>query len=277
MPLWVNLLFGTNVIPADERPYLTGGISLDFQPPHNWPESEKEALQIQHQFRKKVVIEDCFDKIELITSIDTAYDNKRNRLYSAVVTMTYPEMAVIEKVVAEGKVRFPYIPAFLAFREGPVVLKSLSRLKQVPDLLIFAGHGIAHPRKFGMASHIGLITDFPSIGCSRKVLIGDFEMPGEKKGSSSQLILNDETVGRVYRTKEAVKPMFISSGHRCSLDTAVEIIVNCLTTFRMPEPLRLAHLYAGKFKRSSGRKYKNNKISNQKSPSNMKHRRKTED
>jgi deoxyribonuclease V len=272
----VSLLFDTKALPADERSYLIGGISLDFQPPHNWPRTEKEALQIQHQFRKKIIHDDCFDKIELITSIDTAYDKRKNRLFSAAVTMTYPDMAIIEKVVAEGDVKFPYIPAFLAFREGPVVLKSLSRLKQVPDLLIFAGHGIAHPRKFGLASHIGLITDFPSIGCARKVLIGDFEMPGEKKGSSSPLIMNDEMVGRVYRTKEAVKPMFISSGHKCSLDAAVEIIVNCLTTFRMPEPLRLAHLYVGKFKRSLTRKYKNNKISDQKSPSNMKYRRKTE-
>jgi deoxyribonuclease V len=156
--------------------------------------------------------------------------------------------------VAEMEVAFPYIPALLAFREGPVILRALSRLTIDPDVLIFSGHGIAHPRGFGMASHLGLLADTASIGCARKRLCGDYLMPDPEKGSISSLFVANVEAGYAYRTKEGVKPMFISPGHKCGILDALDIVEKCLTGYRMPEPQRLAHLFASKYKQAADRK-----------------------
>nr|MBN2276653.1 endonuclease V [candidate division Zixibacteria bacterium] len=228
---------------------------MKFQPLHEWPSTPGEAVKIQQQFKSSIILENVLDKIETIAAVDTAYNVVNNRLYAAVVTLKYPDLNDVERAVAEMEAQFPYIPALLAFREGPVILKAISRLKRKPDVIIYAGHGIAHPRSFGMASHIGLFTDIPSIGCARKVLVGEHRMPGRVKGSCSPLSFQDSTVGFVYRTKGEVKPMIISPGHKCDLKNALEIVVNCLSDFRMPEPLRQAHLFASKFKQSSAKKF----------------------
>ncbi|PKK83941.1 MAG: endonuclease V [candidate division Zixibacteria bacterium HGW-Zixibacteria-1] len=194
------------------------------------------------------------EKPRLITAVDTAFNSKVNRLYAAAVTLTYPDMKNHERAVAQCEADFQYIPALLAFREGPVILKALSRLQTKPDVIIYPGHGLAHPRGLGLASHLGLITDIPSIGCARRCLVGDYRTPPQEKGGCTSLFVSDVEAGFVYRTKSNVKPMFISPGHKCTIRDALDIIVGCLTEYRMPEPLRLAHLFANKYKQSAEKK-----------------------
>jgi len=227
---------------------------LDYKKLHDWPQNISEAVRIQHDLKPQIKIDSAFDKIELVAAVDTAYNDKVNRLYAAAVTMNISEMVDVERAVAEMDAVFEYIPAALSFREGPVLLKALSRLQIRPDLIIFAGHGITHPRSFGMASHLGLLMDIPSIGCARKLLSGEFQMPDEERGSYSPLYVANIHCGYVYRTKTKVKPMFISPGHLCSIEDSLEIVKKCLTEYRMPEPLRLAHLFASKYKQSAEKK-----------------------
>ena len=230
---------------------------MEFQPWHEWPKSPNDAVKLQNELKSRIDVSVTLGRPELITAVDTAYSGKANRLYAAAVTLKYPSLEHLERAVAESEVRFPYIPALLAFREGPVIMKALTRLQTVPDLLIFSGHGLAHPRGVGMAAHLGILANIPSIGCARKCLVGDYRNPPQEKGSCSSLFVSDVEVGLVYRTKSNVKPMFVSPGHRCTIRDAFEIVSSCLTEYRMPEPLRLAHLFANKFKQSAERKMEN--------------------
>lgn len=227
---------------------------MEYRRLHDWTDNPEVAVSIQMDLGPLVVSESCFEKLEHITAVDTAFNINTNRLYAAAVTLTYPELTDTERVVGEMETSFPYLPALLSFREGPVILKTLSRLKIRPDLVIFAGHGVAHPRSFGMASHLGLLLDIPSIGCARKCLVGEYSEPPVEKGGCSSLSLSNIACGFVYRTRSGVKPMFISPGHKCSMDDALKIIINCLGQYRMPLPLRLAHMYANKYRRSAERK-----------------------
>lgn len=231
---------------------------MDFRELHNWPTNPHDAGRIQNEFAGLVIKESCFEKLEYITAVDTAYDNDSNRLHAAAVTMKYPELNETEKTVAEMDILFPYIPSLLSFREGPVILKALSKLIVKPDLVIFAGHGIAHPLSFGMASHLGLLLDTPSIGCARKCLDGQYVEPGSEPGQYSLLSVANVECGYVYRSRAKVKPIFISPGYKCSPEDSLKIIINCLREYRMPQPLRLAHLYANKYRRASERKRQNN-------------------
>jgi deoxyribonuclease V len=232
---------------------------LEFQPLHEWPKNPNEAVRIQLQFKSRITLQSQCENPQLITAVDTAYNEKNSRLYAAAVTLKYPELENVERAVAEMEAGFPYIPALLAFREGPVILKALARLSTRPDVIIYPGHGVAHPRSFGMACHLGLLTDIPAIGCAKKCLTGDFRQPSEEKGSCSSLFVSNVEVGFVYRTKDDVKPMFITPGYKCSIRDAIDIIVGCLTQYRMPEPLRLAHLFANKYKHSAAKKLGVNK------------------
>jgi len=233
---------------------------LDFRKLHDWPTNPHDAGRIQNEFAGLVIKESCFEKLEYITAIDTAYNNDSNRLYAAAVTMKYPELSETEKAVAQMDISFPYIPNLLGFREGPVILKTLSRLAVKPDMVVFAGHGIAHPLSFGMASHLGLLLDIPSIGCARKCLAGQYVEPGSEPGQYSLLSVANVNCGYVYRSRARVKPIFISPGYKCNLEDSLKIIINCLRGYRMPQPLRLAHLYASKYCRAGKRKEQNNNL-----------------
>jgi deoxyribonuclease V len=146
----------------------------------------------------------------------------------------------LEEVVAVQPPRFPYMPGLLSFREGPVILEALSRLKAAPDVLMFDSQGIAHPRRFGLASHIGLLTDTPAVGCAKTRLIGEFLEPQRARGSTAYLTDEDETIGAVVRTRSGVKPVFVSIGHRMDLDTCIRIVLASCRGYRLPEPLRKA-------------------------------------
>ena len=227
---------------------------LEFPSLHDWPKNPNDAVRIQNELRSRLIIDSGIEKLEYIAAVDTAFNEKNNRLFAAAIIMRYPELVDVDRAVAELEAAFPYIPALLAFREGPVILKAISRLRVRPDVIIFPRQGIAHPRGIGMASHLGLWTDITSVGCARKCLVGDYRTPGEAKGCCSSLFVSDREVGFVYRTKDNVKPMFITPGHKCSIRDAVDVVIKCLRDYRMPEPLRLAHLFAVKYKQSALRK-----------------------
>lgn len=222
---------------------------MNFRELHTWDVAQHEAIAIQNKLQKQIQIRSLDVKIKNICAVDTIFDNKLNILIAAACVFSYPERKAIEQNISSVEAQFPYIPGLNAFREGPVILDALKNISSSPDLLLLSGHGIAHPRKIGLASHMGLITNTPSIGCARNKLVGEFNDPGVKRGSCSDLIYRNVPVGIVYRSRENTKPIFISPGHLCDISGTLEIIACCLSRYRMPEPLRAARRLVGKRKR----------------------------
>ena len=209
--------------------------------------STKELINTQKMLAEKVIKEDQFDKIEFVAGADISNEafKPEKPLYAAVVVLAYPEMELVEWVSYSKVTDFPYIPGLLAFREAPVIIKALEKLKTRPDVIMVDGHGVAHPRKLGIASHIGVLTDYPTIGCAKSVLVGtpDGDLPA-RRGNYVDLIWHKEVIGNVVRTKDNVAPVYVSTGHKVGLDTAREIVLTCARGYRLPEPTRLAHQYA---------------------------------
>jgi deoxyribonuclease V len=172
---------------------------------------------------------------------DVAYSKKGNLLFGAIVILSFPDMEILDMATADGQIPFPYIPTLLTFREGPILIKTFQRLKVKPDVMIFDGQGIAHPRGMGLASHMGLWLNLPSIGCAKTALLDEFISPGPSKGSYEWIRREGKKVGAVLRTKEKVKPLFVSPGHRIDLLTSIQLLLESCRRFRIPEPLRKAH------------------------------------
>lgn len=202
------------------------------------PASSAEAIAIQQELRQHVVLNDDFDELNTIAGIDVGYDLKTNQSRAALVLLKNGELTT--SVVAYDETPFPYVPGLLSFREAPVILKALACLQEPPDLIFVDGHGVAHPRRLGVAAHIGVLSGLPTIGVAKKKLCGDFDEPGPHRGDRSLLMHKGERIGTVLRSKENVKPLFISPGHRVSHDTAVALVLQYLTRYRLPEPTRLA-------------------------------------
>lgn len=212
---------------------------------HPWDVSPNEARRIQEDLKDRI---DCKDSIKLnkintIAACDASFKN--GSVKGCVCVFTYPSLKMIETVSCKMKVRFPYIPGLLTFREGPVILRCLGRIRQEPDLVIFDGQGIAHPKRMGIATHLGIILDKPTIGCAKSLLYGKYILPGIKKGSYTY-ILNDknDVIGACLRTRDNIKPVFVSYGYKISLETSVKLILSCVTKYRIPEPVRSAHRMA---------------------------------
>ncbi len=208
---------------------------------HSWKVSVDEAIRIQEALRERIVLEKAFPELRYIAGGDVGYSKNRNLLLGAIVVLSFPEMERVDFAVAYGRIPFPYIPGLLSFREGPVLIKTFAKLKIKPDVMLFEGQGIAHPRGFGLASHLGLWLDLPSIGCTKTPLVSEFVSPGTSKGSFEWIQKDGEKAGAALRTKEGVKPIFISPGHRIDLTTSIQIILATCRRFRIPEPLRQAH------------------------------------
>jgi deoxyribonuclease V len=212
---------------------------------HRWDVSPAKAIEIQKHLAPKVVKRDDFEAISFIGGIDVGFEQKGAVTKAAVTVFSYPELERRAYSVATVPTSFPYIPGLLSFREGPAIMRALSDLEFLPGLFLFDGQGIAHPRRIGIASHIGVILDMPTIGVAKSRLTGKpQDILGDEKGSWVPLFDNDEIVGAMVRTRAGVKPVYVSTGHRVSMETAIEIVRACTTRFKLPEPIRSAHLLA---------------------------------
>jgi deoxyribonuclease V len=205
---------------------------------HPWPTDLEEARAIQQRLRDDVVIHDDFGTIRTIAGVDAGYEGDQAK--SAIVVFSYPALEPLDYVIARRPAPFPYIPGFLSFREMPAALAALDELRVKPDMLLCDGQGIAHPRRLGIAAHLGVYTGLPSIGCAKSLLVGHHGAVPDERGAHVPLIQRGEEIGAVLRTRVGVKPVFISVGHRVSLDTALQIVLSCLTKYRLPEPIRAA-------------------------------------
>jgi deoxyribonuclease V len=172
---------------------------------------------------------------------DVAYSKNENRLFGAIVVLSFPDMEILDMATADGKIPFPYIPNLLSFREAPILIQIFEKLRVKPDIMVYDGQGIAHPRRFGLASHLGLWFDLPSIGCAKTPLLEGFISPGPSRESFEWIRMEGKKVGAVLRTREKVNPLFISPGHRIDLLTSIHLILESCQGFRFPEPLRKAH------------------------------------
>lgn len=207
---------------------------------HAWNLGIDEAKAKQRELAEKIVLEDRFDEIRYIAGVDMAINELSGMARAAVVLFSFPDLAILEKHVYEEPVRMPYIPGLLSFRELPCVLGALEQLKQQPDLIMADGQGIAHPRRLGIASHLGLWIDTPTIGCAKSILVGKHEPVGEAVGDWQPLLYSRQVIGAALRTREKVKPMYISQGHKISLESSIQYVLACGRGYRLPEPTRQA-------------------------------------
>ena len=219
---------------------------------HRWDVTYSEAVAIQRNLCGKLVLRSRADRAapRLIAGADVSYGRGSDLFFAAVVLLTYPELETVEERHAVEKAPFPYIPGLLSFREGPALLKAFAGLERRPDLVIFDGQGIAHPRGFGLASHLGLFLDVPAIGCGKSRLVGCHGEVGNGRGDRVPLVFDGRTVGAVLRTRPGVKPVFVSPGHRVGLDDSVEAVLNCCCGCRLPEPVRKAHRAVNRLRQS---------------------------
>ena len=210
---------------------------------HSWAVSPAEAKEIQRQLRDRVLVQPLDHPPETIAGIDVSVKAEQAR--AAVALLSYPDLIPFHAATAEMPVSFPYVPGLLAFREGPVVLAALERLTDRPDVLMFDAQGLAHPRRMGLATHLGILLDVSTVGCAKSRLCGMYVEPDEQKGSWTVLVDGDEVIGAVVRTRNGVKPVFVSIGHRVDLETAVSLVLDCAPRYRLPETTRWAHRLAG--------------------------------
>jgi deoxyribonuclease V len=212
---------------------------------HPWDVSPQEAMRIQNRLKGQVIARDEFDpgSIRTIAGVDIGF--RKDTAKAAIVVLEFPAMEVLDYVVEEKPVSFPYIPGLLSFRETPPLILAFERLETEPDVIIVDGQGIAHPRRFGIASHLGLILDKPTIGCAKSRLYGRHKQPGEKAGSVEYLYDREEIIGAAVRTRDNVQHVYVSVGHKVSLETAIKLVLDCCRGYRLPEPTRQAHLIAG--------------------------------
>jgi deoxyribonuclease V len=214
---------------------------MEIKPLHNWNLSPKQAIELQKQLAYEVETEDNFaEPIKTVAGIDLGYDAKNDTSRAVVVVLKFPELELIETAEAILPIQFPYVPGLLSFRETPVAIKALEKLRNAPDLILCDGQGFAHPRRFGIACHIGLIADVATIGVAKSILVGRFENLGETRGSIASLLHKNEQIGVALRTKDKVQPVYISVGHRISLETSIKYVLQCTPKYRLPETTRLA-------------------------------------
>jgi deoxyribonuclease V len=213
--------------------------------PHSWELGPSEAIALQRQLAERVEREDRLGPVRFVAGVDMSANDRTGLARAAVVILSYPELREVEVVREEQSLRMPYIPGLLSFREAPVILSAFERVRQAPDLLFVDGQGIAHPRRLGIASHLGVLLDLPAIGCAKSLFVGQHEPVADAVGAQEPLIHRGEVIGMVLRTRAHVKPMIISTGHRVSLATAVRYVLACGRGYRLPEPTRLADKRAG--------------------------------
>ncbi len=210
---------------------------------HRWDLEPSEAIALQRELARSVEREPRLGPVQRIAGIDASY--RAGVARAAIAIFSYPALTLVDYVVAERPVEYPYVPGLLSFREAPAVLDALEKLLALPDLLIFDAHGLAHPRRLGLACHVGLLADLPSVGCAKSRLCGQHAEPGTTYGSVAALRDDTEVIGAVVRTRNDVRPVFVSIGHRVDLPSAVHYVLGCCRGYRLPEVTRWADKIAG--------------------------------
>lgn len=209
---------------------------------HAWTVTPTEAIRLQETLRGRVVMRDTSPReYRTIAGMDVSYDRQSRWVFAAVVVLRLPTLEVVDQAAVRTRATFPYVPGLLSFREAPAGLAAWERLRTRPDCLLCDGHGYAHPRRFGLACHFGLLAGIPTVGCAKSVLVGEYPEPAAKRGSFTDLVHDGEVVGTAVRTRDGTRPVFVSAGHRISLRRAVETVLACCPISRIPEPIRRAH------------------------------------
>mgnify|MGYP001035983736 CR=1 FL=1 len=212
---------------------------------HGWQVNAGHAREIQRRLAAQVLVNGEVTSPRLIAGVDISGQKAQGVARGAVVVLDYPGLELVEVGVAERKLDFPYVPGLLSFREAPLILAACEKLAAIPDIILVDGQGIAHPRRMGLASHLGLFLDTPTIGCAKSILCGRHQPLGIEPGCYAELVDGDEVIGAAVRTKAGVKPIYVSIGHKVDLPTAIHWVMECCRGYRLPEPTRLAHLAAG--------------------------------
>ena len=215
---------------------------------HPWNLDYASAKKLQIELRSKLVFEDPPGEIHTIAGCDVSQILHSRHFFAAVVIMSYPDMELVEKKTAAGEIDFPYIPGLLSFREMPALLKAWSVIENIPDVILVDGQGTVHPRRMGLACHLGLWLNLPTIGCAKNLLCGEHMPVGENKGGYEEIRLEGEIIGAALRSRQGVKPVFVSPGNRITLQKSLEIVLSTCR-YRLPEPLRAAHNLANQARR----------------------------
>jgi len=213
---------------------------------HSWEVSPGEAIQLQKELKKKISLKKSFNNVKIVAGADVSY--YKNKMIAGIVILKFPQLEIIEKKSSVSSVNFPYISGLLTFREGPSLLAAFKKIKNEPDIILFDGQGIAHPRRMGIATHLGLFLDQPTIGCAKSRLSGKYTSVGEEKGDYALLKEDEEILGAVLRTRKRVKPIFVSPGHKIDLPNSIEIVLKCIVKYRLPLPVREAHIFVNQIR-----------------------------
>jgi deoxyribonuclease V len=223
---------------------------------HPWRLSLSEALALQRRLAGHVRLVPRDRVVRLVAGADVAYSRRTHRMYAAVVVLRMPELDVADQSTCACRARFPYIPGLFSFRELPPLVRAFERLKTSPDVVLFDGQGLAHPRRFGLACHAGLLIGRATVGCAKSRLVGAHEPVGSQRGDFSPLLLENETVGAVVRTRAGIKPVFVSPGHLMDVSSSVALVLATTTHYRIPEPLRLAHALTAELMRKRDARFR---------------------
>ncbi len=225
---------------------------MDLADLHPWPSTGQEAVALQRGLANRVRLSaESILQPTMVAGVDVSHEIHEHRLFAAVVVLSWPDLQPLTTASAEGEAAFPYIPGLLSFRELPVLLEAFRRLPLRPDLVLVDGHGVAHPRRLGLASHLGLWLDLPTIGCAKSRLCGQHDSPGLCKGDRVPLLVDGQEVGALLTTRSNVKPLFISPGHRIDLASAIPLVLSCTRRYRLPEPTRFAHQLSNQLRRQA--------------------------
>jgi deoxyribonuclease V len=211
---------------------------------HDWPTTAQAAIAIQQQLRSQIITHDDLRPIDHVAGVDVGFEANGTITRAAIAVLSWPDLQLKDQAVARQPTRFPYIPGLLSFREIPAILEACQQLQIIPDLLLCDGQGLAHPRRLGIACHLGLLTDLPSIGVGKTRLTGTHAEVGNRRGDWQPLYDRAEVIGAVLRTRVNTHPLYISVGHRISLETAIAYVIGCTTRYRLPETTRFAHKLA---------------------------------
>ncbi|MCU7906727.1 MAG: deoxyribonuclease V [Candidatus Thiodiazotropha sp. (ex Epidulcina cf. delphinae)] len=212
--------------------------------PHNWNLTPSEAIAVQQELRSQVICHDRLPALHHVAGVDVGFEQGGKITRAAVAILSFPSLKPVEHAIACLPTSFPYVPGLLSFREIPAILQAMEQLQHRPDIVLCDGQGLAHPRRFGIACHLGVLSDIPTIGVAKSRLTGSHADPPAEKGSWTPLLDKDEIIGAVVRTRSGVKPLYISIGHRISLKTAIDLVMACTTGYKLPETTRAAHRLA---------------------------------